>query len=489
MTSPARSVRALPHSTLSLMLLVAVAGLAACGSDKSSEETWVSPPGWVAIPSGGQHAKSATLSYIANGGSSDCTECHGADLSGGTAKVSCFGSPSDCHHGPVAGWLASSSAPQDHGAAAKRASGEPGIASCQICHGAGFTGGGSKVSCFACHGANAPHPAAPWRGPAYTHADADTSNAPVCAQCHFSGSPNNPAYHPANPAPPGTAPGCLNNTLCHGSPSAHPVPYNDSLHYNMVAGTFETACGACHDLAAPSAKTGPACGTCHAAGSPLTALNCTSCHAAPPDGSAPAGGGYPNVAGAHPAHIALNAAGSPIACDTCHNGLGTRSSNHYDRANARPGKDALRAAPGDVAFLPGYNAKSGTAAFTAANGTCSNVICHGGQATPDWQTAAANAIDVPNACLNCHVAGTSQHNGYSSGKHGRHMSAFGLSASACLQCHDVAKLNVAGHFQNLATREFEQPASETILPGVLYVGSNCNPQEGGLTGCHGSEKW
>jgi len=267
------------------------------------------------------------------------------------------------------------------------------------------------------------------------------------------------------------------------------VPYNDNTHYNVFADTFAAACGTCHDIAAPSAKAGPACGTCHAAGSPMTALNCASCHADPPDGNAPAGAAYPNIAGAHSTHIALNAAGSPIACDSCHNGLGTDTLNHYNRANARPGKDALRVPPGDIAFLTEYNAKSGTAAFTTANRTCSNLICHGGQETPDWQTATTNAIDVPNACLSCHVSGTTQYNSYNSGSHERHITQFGLSALTCIRCHDVAKVNVSGHFQNLATPAFEQPASETVLPEVRYDGNTCNPQGGELTGCHKARKW
>jgi hypothetical protein len=122
------------------------------------------------------------------------------------------------------------------------------------------------------------------------------------------------------------------------------------------------------------------------------------------------------------------------------------------------------------------------------------VICHGGQATPDWQTAIANAIDVPNACLACHTSGTSQYNSYNSGKHGRHLDSgifgVGLSAAAkCKLCHDEAKVNVSGHFQNLATPGFEQSPQETILLAVGYNGDTCNPQAGGLTGCHGNKKW
>jgi predicted CxxxxCH...CXXCH cytochrome family protein len=871
------SFRELRHSTLSLILLVAFAGISGCAND-DSPHVMVSPPGWVLVPSGGQHAKSATLTYIANGGSSSCIECHGADLSGGTSNVSCFGNPAGCHHGPVAGWVATPPTAQEHGATAKRAPGSSGFASCQICHGSSFAGGGSQKSCFPCHGANAPHPARPWLGPTYTHINANAENAPVCAQCHFPESPNNPANHPATPAAAGTPPGCFNSTLCHGETSpphavgtawrdpgsqfhgltakqdisfcqgchgtpgttlfnggsattscqtschprakAHPTPWHqapqpfpayvashrdsgnrsaacaichtvdgpgtgpdpnapscfsvsfggitchsgipggvnhtvpfpgathtsadqtsfdancsachavtgvspssvaplctvchrsatalpftncsscharpptgteypnvagsharhDSLanvtgvcdpchnglgsgtagHYdranarpgkdalrappgeaaflpvyhakagpasfdnaaltcanvnchggvtapnwrtgsingitdagcrqchqigtapgipennspfsglhavhlastaggailctdchNMANGTvgalnhyrflntppmegpardtvapngsaanyvaanqtcgtftchtivhvnyswsggashavpftgmnhtsvtasnFAANCGACHSETGPSAKLGPTCTVCHQTGSPLTSLDCTSCHGDPPSGAT-----YPNVAGRHAVHGALPGVG---ICTPCHNGLDTGTLEHYNRANARPGRDALRVPPGDVAFPGAYNAESGPAAFNPTNRTCSSVICHGGQATPDWQTATANAIDVPNACLSCHVSGTTQYNSYFSGRHARHISEFGLSATTCKRCHDPAKVNVTGHFQNLATPAFEQPPRETILLNVQYIGNRCSPT-GELTGCH-----
>ena len=884
MTVPIHSFRDLRHSTLSLILLVAFAGIAGCADDNSSGGM-SSPPDWVVVPSGGRHAKSATLTYIASGGSSSCIECHGADLSGGNSKVSCFGNPAGCHHGPVAGWVVTPPAAQNHGVAAKKAPGNSGFASCQICHGSSFSGGGSKESCFRCHVAIAPHPAKPWRGPTYTHADTNTSNAPVCAQCHFPGSPNNPANHPATPAAAGTPPGCFNSTLCHGATAAphavgaawrdpnpqfhgltakqdlsycqgchgtpgttlfnggtaptscqsstchlrakaHPIPWyqasqpfpvyvvshrdsgnrsvacaichkvdgpgtgpdpnapgcfsvsfggitchsggpgganhsvpfpgathtlatqasftadcstchavtgvspssvaplctvchrsatalpfanctscharppsgatypdvagsharHDALanvtgvcaschnglgsgtagHYdranarpgkdalrappgeaaflaaynakagpaafdnaaltcanvschggvtapnwrtglidrnsdagcrqchkigttagnpennspfsglhaahlsttvggailctechNMANGTagalnhfmfldtslmegpardtvapngsaanyiaanqtcgtftchtvvhvnfswsggashsvpftganhtsvtssnFATNCRYCHFETGSATKLGPTCTVCHQTGSPLTSRNCTSCHGNPPFGAT-----YPNVAGKHAVHDALPGVG---VCNPCHNGLNAGTLEHYNRANALSGKNALRVPPGDISFLGAYNSRSGTAVFTVANRTCSNVICHGGQATPDWQTATPNAIDVPNACLSCHVSGTTQYNSYFSGEHIRHINAFGLSATTCKRCHDVSKVNVSGHFQNLATPAFEQPAQETILPAVRYNGNTCNPNAGGLTGCHSNQRW
>ncbi len=191
------------------------------------------------------------------------------------------------------------------------------------------------------------------------------------------------------------------------------------------------------------------------------------------------------MAGKHAVHGALPGVG---VCTPCHNGLDAGTLEHYDRANARPGKDALRVPPGDVAFLGTYNAESGPATFDPATRTCSNVICHGGQATPDWQTSEADAIDVVNACTNCHVAGTTQFNSYFSGRHDLHINSDrfggGLSATAkCILCHDAAKVNVTGHFQNLATPAYEQPPRETLLPDVQYNGDTCNPR------CHRNETW
>ncbi len=884
MTFPMNPFRDLRHSMLSLILLVSFAGIAGCANDHSSGGM-SSPPDWVVVPSGGQHAKSATRDYIADNGSIPCTECHGADLSGGSSQVSCFGNPAGCHHGPVSGWIATSPAAQSHGVSAKQAPGSSGFVSCQICHGRNFSGGESQVSCFPCHRANAPHPARPWHGPTYTHINTNTENAQVCAQCHFPGSLNNPANYPATPAAAGTPPGCFNSTLCHdataaphavgaawrdpgpqfhgltakqdlsycqgchGSPGttlfnggttptscqtstcharakAHPIPWyqapqpfpvyvvshrdsgnrsvacaichkadgpgtgpdpnapscfsvsvggitchsagpggvnhsvpfpgathtlatqtsftaecsachaitgvspssvaplctlchqsatalpfsnctscharppsgtvypdvsgsharHDALanvtgvcaschnslgsgtagHYdranarpgkdalrvspgeaaflpaynakagpaafdnaaltcanvschggvtapswrtgfivgnsdtgcrqchrigtaagipennspfsglhaahlsttvggailctechNMANGTagalnhymfldtslmegpardtvapngsaanyvaanqtcgtfachtvdhvnfpwsgaashsvpftganhtsvtssnFAINCGYCHFETGSATKLGPTCTLCHQTGSPLTSLNCTSCHGNPPSGAT-----YPNVAGKHAIHGALPGVG---VCNPCHNGLDTGTLEHYNRANALSGKNALRVPPGDISFPGAYNAMSGTAAFTVATRTCSNVICHGGQATPDWQTATSNAIDVPNACLSCHVSGPTQHNSYFSGEHTMHINAFGLSATTCTRCHDVSKVNVSGHFQNLATPAFDQPAADTILPAVRYNGNTCNPNAGGLSGCHSNERW
>lgn len=465
MTTKLRFPRIFRNPIGCLILLAALGAAAGCSTANTPggdvvvnhlDASGNSIPGWL-TPTGGTHAKSATLNYIANGGTSSCTECHGSDLTGGIARVSCFANTAGCHHDPIPNW----STPAVHGATAKLAPGSSGFAACQICHGNDFSGGGADVSCFTCHGVSAPHAPKPWRtsaGTTFTHTNTDPKNAPVCAQCHFLGSPNNPAGHPSTPAPAGTAPGCFNNTLCHGAnPASHPVPFNDNAHYDVAAATFDASCGTCHDVSGPSTKVGPACQTCHVAASPLTAAGCTSCHAVPPDGGAPAGDLYPNIAGAHSAHFALTAVGTPISCDTCHNGLGTGTLNHYIRAKSR-------VAPGDVLFSATYNAKSGASSFD--NGTalgCSNVSCHGGQTTPNWRTGA---IDVNFQCESCHVSGTTQYNSYNSGQHAFHLAEFGgANATSCKFCHNTTALAV-DHFTTLADNTISPAVASATVGGT-----------------------
>ena len=408
----------------------------------------------------------------------------------------CHGDAAAVPHPVGATWVTTPPAAQPHGNEAKGAPvSTTGFAYCQVCHGTGttspsnFGGGSSGVSCYPCHGGTHPHPDAPWRtsaGSTYNHTNTDTANAPVCAQCHFPGSPNNPPDHPPTPAPAGTLPGCFNSTLCHdgGSGAPHPVPFNDSAHFTETAATFPANCSACHDVSAPSVKSGPVCQTCHVAESPLTSLNCTSCHANPPDSGAPAGTAYPNIEGAHAEHIALNGAGTPISCDTCHNGLGSGTLNHYNAAKSRT-------PPGDAAFPATYAAQTGASAFdNSAALSCSNVSCHGGQATPNWQTGT---LDVNAQCTICHVSGTTQFNSYNSGDHVFHVNVFGTSAFTCNLCHNSTSLAV-NHFTALATPEMEGPASATIGGGSTLIPAgnydpatqSCSPDAGI---CHGTRTW
>ena len=618
MTTNRRFLRNLRNPIGCMILLAALVAAAGCSTSNTTGgggtsanhllPDGTSVAGWTNPAGGSLHAISATKEYASSGTLSSCAECHGADLAGGISKVSCFGNPVGCHHGTIPGW----STPQVHGVSAKSAPGDGSFFACQICHGRDFSGGGTGIVCANCHGA-APHPSAPWlSATGLTHTTTNTLNAPVCALCHYPGSPNNPANHPLTPAPAGTPPGCFNSTLCHGaaavphpvgsawvatSPAAQPhgnsakatpaatagfaycqvchgtgtnfaggssgvscytchvptansphasqwrtgdtyvhtttaagnapvcafchlnganspiappsppapagtapgcfnstlchgaggvahlVPYNDTVHYSVTSTTFPGSCGACHDVSAPSTKAGPVCQTCHVAASPLTALTCTSCHASPPTSGAPAGAAYPNIAGAHSTHIALTTAGTPISCDTCHNGLGPSLLNleHYNRAKSR-------VTPGDVSFLATYNAQSGASSFdNSAALRCSNVSCHGGQATPNWQTGT---LTVNSQCTNCHVSGTTQFNSYNSGEHAFHVSNFGGTSASCTLCHNTTALAV-NHFTALSTPAMEGPASATVggagTAVATYTAGSCTPSS--QTNCHGTRSW
>lgn len=177
------------------------------------------PSGWAATGDGGMHPGK----YIAL--PSSCYECHGKNLAGGISRVSCFSatrSGISCHPNGPSGHPAGWALPDAHGAATKAASnGQNGLERCRVCHGSDLSGGSINVSCLnnaGCHGAGvmAPHSPKPWRSKigGRTHTVTDASNAAACAVCHSGGA--NSSRVPSAAPQPGAAPGCFNNTLCHG---------------------------------------------------------------------------------------------------------------------------------------------------------------------------------------------------------------------------------------------------------------------------------
>jgi hypothetical protein len=262
------------------------------------------PTGWAIADTGGSHPDS----FIAS--PAQCRECHGKDLTGGISKVSCFSTSFAgiaCHPNGPSGHPVGWAAPDSHGAAAKAASvGVNGLAHCQRCHGADFAGGSVNVSCFTCHGVNAPHSAKPWRSSTRTHASTDPSNAAVCAQCHTAGANLSAVFRQASYAT-GT-PGCFNNTLCHGqvghpsgwaSPSQHGASAKGTLDPNNPQNNL-AYCQGCHG---PDFRGSGA------------AVSCFSCHATAPHSPAPwriAAGSLSTTR--HTDTIVTNA----VTCALCH---------------------------------------------------------------------------------------------------------------------------------------------------------------------------
>lgn len=309
---------------------------------------------------------------------------------------------------------------------------------CSECHGADLTGGTSKVSCFQ----------ASFQG----------------IFCHDNG--DRTLGHPE-------AWSDLTMRGFHGSPTA---TYNGQ----PVRGSanLATACGLCHAIDTNSALIGsaPSCLStdpkwgmaCHASSPAAQSTGCVSCHATPP-----AGATAPNRGNAHAKHLALNG----VSCNTCHTDYGTGTEKH-----------ATGNGSAFVKFAAAYNAKSGTANFSADK--CSGVSCHGGKQTPAW---AGGSLAVATDCLSCHELGSGsqspQYNSFYSGnivggsEHDTHLGLTNPGTGRliyCTDCHDLAKLTAAQHFGGLATPAFEGTPSDTIGGGSTRITSydktttNCN---------------
>lgn len=407
-----------------------------------------------------------------------CAQCHfpgsavnppnhpAAPAPAGTAP-GCF-SNTECH-GPAAAPHLLGSVWKDatstafHGLEAKKD-----LLACQTCHGTPgtprFDGGAAPTACSVCHGAAKAH-SIPWHAapvttfPGYVASHRTAQNRDnACQVCHDS----TKGRTPPNPAAPSCFANTANGVACHvNGPGAanHPVPFLAPAHTSVIQAGFAADCATCHAQAAPSPlAASPSCGTCHGAASPLAVGTCASCHTKPPAGTQ-----FPNSAGSHPKHDALPAVTGQ--CAPCHSGLDSGTQAHYDHANARPGRDALRVAPAPTGFLTNYNAKSGPAAFNPATQTCSNVSCHGALIAPSWQTGTL-ATNTDPGCRQCHAQGTAlgvpESNAYYSGQHGKHL---GSEVKAlCTDCHVMTNGSpgALNHFKFLGSTQMEGPAGDTV---------------------------
>ncbi len=450
-------------------LLGLTLGLLGCGSGTATGTATVAQyygnyhvPNWIT-----EHPGQAMA------GLDNCTKCHEISIIRvGSGVPNCM--TTGCHHKTVPTWATAGT----HGVRAKmakNASTGGSLASCQICHGKDFKGGGTANACSTCHGVVAPHPVKPWlsTGTGSSHTTTDPSNAPICAQCHYAGSPNNPVGHPASPAPAGTQPDCFNATLCHANPAPHAVPFlagqvdtHGNGHMTATAAQFAADCGTCHahSGASPSAVA-PLCNVCHKIANPTVVATgtgtCLSCHAGAsglPAG--PTGTAFPNIGGAHSKHMGL---ATTLTCNTCHANAGAGSLTHYNSANYRTGTPA---GPAPVSLDTTYNAKGGVTAFNATALTCSASSCHGGQTTPNWRTGTINSSTQ---CTVCHgvaaTAGVATQFNDAFGRHsqGTHNALNAANAIACTTCHNMANgsAGALAHFKYLNT-----PAVDGVSSGT-----------------------
>jgi len=225
-----------------------------------------------------------------------CTDCHGGDLLGGIATVSCYSTSRDgqaCHPdgpgGHPPGWRALHSADPSK------------AATCAPCH--DNPSNNLPPNCFdnsLCHGPKSGHPSG-WRS---AHSRTDPAQASYCAGCHD---------NPSNSLPPN----CFNNSLCHGAKSSHPAGWRQT--HTGTNPNQASVCAGCHDN--PSNSLPPNC------------FNNSLCHGAKaghPDGwlagsqhgrtAEAAPGGASGMAYCASCHGSKFGGGAGPSCLTCHGG-------------------------------------------------------------------------------------------------------------------------------------------------------------------------
>ncbi len=382
-----------------------------------------------------------------------CRTCHGNDLKGGIANLSCFNTNIGnrrCHaNGPdghAAGFIATHFVVFNSDRE-----------QCVVCHGSytdpAAATGVANVSCFSaslreqsCHASGPLHPAG-FAAPGL-HGRLAKDNLVYCQKCHA-----NSATPPRFAIPKTNLPAGCESAGCHIANTAHPAPWlagrgipaNTTSHINTTATNSVISCGLCHGVDLTGGATAPSCMAstvngirCHSSSPVANPTGCLSCHGSPPSGSV-----APNRRGAHSKHNAI--AGVAANCAVCHSGFvpdfATGTLTHANGTTNLALSTAIYMAK--PALAPVYT-----------GGICSNVSCHGGKDSPAWGGAA---INLNTECDMCHSTGTNQYNSYNSGWHTAHID----HSIRCWDCHDTAKLSI-GHFSNLATSTFEQHPKATL---------------------------
>lgn len=436
-------------------------------------------PGWSSPLEHGTSAKrnSSSLGFIS------CQICHGVDFSGGITGMDCFSchtaaphplnwrrgdiyvhtntaegnapACADCHldgnnspigapppplegtppgcfnntlcHGVAISHPSGWSDADAHGPPAKGTpGGSSGFAYCQTCHGQGadFAGGAVQVSCYPCHGVDAPHPSQWAFTSVRSHTTVDEGNAPECAFCHTGGS-NSPLPQPPAP-PPETQPGCFNNTLCHGAGGTHPGGWSSPSQHGATA------------KSSPGVSSGfDYCTVCHgsnfAGDIALSCLNNTSCHGT--GVQSPHSPGWIPLKGDNFDHTTTDQGNAPV-CGLC----------HYNEFNFGSHLPAQPSAGDSGCFnntLCHGNVSGGTHAENWLN---SNVPAsfHGTfVAEMTCETSGCHPVSGHPTCTACHfdnqgsrVTGSFDHTGNVISSH---RSVSGQASTVCENCHETSR--------------------------------------------------
>ncbi|NVN89144.1 MAG: hypothetical protein HXX11_00955 [Desulfuromonadales bacterium] len=272
---------------------------------------------------------------------------------------------------------------------------------------------------------------------------------------------------------------------CHanGPGLPHTVPFTN--HGNEARAVSDFCLGCHQDAANAAGSKPPGCQNCHLTSPVTSPSNCISCHSKPPNAAA-----YPNSAGSHSSHGALNVvenATLTAGCDQCHSGLGLGTADHQNRSRQRA-----------AALLPNALVFGALATSQSTNATsCDTTWCHGGntafipqnnpvRTAPVWGTPfpVASVLGTGGA------AGTSG-SGFCAQCHGYPpltASHAGVTAAQCTTCHSHLNAdgltfnNPAKHVNgviDVVVHSFpfpgSVPAHNTAVNGAGCRSASCHP--------------
>jgi len=314
-----------------------------------------------------------------------CVACHAKTFKGGISQVSCY----KCHTAfpHTSGW-GDISAANFHGKYLQSQDWQ--LDSCAACHGNGFMGGSSGVSCHKCHTAF-PHPDL-W----------DTTFAGFRTSLIFHGTFLREKGWPLGQC-----------QSCHGT--------------NYRGGEVQFSCSSpnCHVDKNGNAKNPEACNTCHGI---FRALAGDTLSWAPPRSVTGGTDEFSPGVGAHQAHLAEGELSSLINCRQCHKVPASFSeSGHIDstgRAKLVFNRSLAALITGDGTLVPNPS-------YDTVKHVCNNTFCHGnwkarkdsapldnqfiyddsvitGKAKAPLWTGGGDEIE----CGSCHATPPKGHSGY-----------------------------------------------------------------------------
>jgi predicted CxxxxCH...CXXCH cytochrome family protein len=278
--------------------------------------------------------------------------------------------------------------------------------------------------------------------------------------------------------------GCHSHSVGFKAAGGHAFPYPGATHMSATGATTPATSCSCHDSTNAgsypvAAATAPNCKACHVLGLVLagTTTSCYDCHgSATYTNGMPAGNAFPNYSGRHAKHVV----GQGLACSVCHSTYGSGSATHGSSNRVAH----------DRTFV---NVTSSTKQFhytSSGNGTCSNIVCHGGPA--QW-IGGSTTFD----CVSCHSAVLPISNGplaggqrravaaelKSSGTRNHKSTALGSDATKwdCIVCHMEGDMSTGSpsalHANGVI--DFRNPDTGTQIRKVSWTGGAVNTNDPG----------